>query len=179
MGILTDYGIHGFPHEGEDEIAFVQCGGSFLTVDELVNTVSQNIAVQLGLLISKLLLIVIEIIHDGFELVGDLSPLLPEGPLPAIVRVAFLFSRCQISVSLDQLPDALLCRRPADQEVCIFFIPEPSLDGHTLGIVQLPVAGAGDAIGFAAPAVFVFQEGDILLRGQLSLEMVIDAVLAV
>ena len=179
MGILADDGVHSLPHEGEDEIAFVQCGGSFLTVDELVYTVSQNIAVQLVLLISKLLLVVIEVIHDGFELISDLTPLLPECPLTAIIRVAFLFSRCQISVSLDQLPDALLCRRPADQEVCIFFIPKPPLDGHALDIMQLPVAGAGDAVGLSTPAVFVFQEGDVLLRGQLPLEMVIDAVLAV
>ena len=179
MGFLVDDRIHCFTHQRQDEVILISSPCCLLAYGELSGTTGKDIAVQLCGLITQLLLIVIEVIDDGFELSSNLGSLLPQGFTPGVVYILLLFSRCQVSVKFDQLTDAFFCSRPSNQIVTGGRTILASADGNAIGIMLLPVASTGDAVGTAAPAIFVFQEVDVLLRSLLPEELIVDAVFAV
>ena len=90
-----------------------------------------------------------------------------------IVRIRRLLRAVQIAVGSDELADALFHLRPfqGDGLVAIF-------QGNTFAVVILPNAGAGDSVGVATDAIFVFQELDVILGAFALLELLVDAELA-
>ena len=115
----------------------------------------------------------------GLVWFSDLAALFPERFLTGIFYIFLFLTRCQIAVCVHQLPDAFLDGGPFDQVDITLISTEPGTgNADSLAVMHFGITRAGDAVGTAAPAVFVFQEIDILLGCQFLLKMIVDAVLA-
>ena len=179
VSILTDDGIHGFPHEWQDEVVVTQGPCGFMTGGELRHTAAQDIGVQLGILISKLFLEIIEVVHDGFELVCDLTTLLSESLIPDIRGIAFLLTRGKEPVQIDQFFDPLGSCHPIDDIFLSLNTGTQIADADALATVFLPVTAAGNCIGMPTLTIQLLQKSRIFLGRLPLLELFINPIFTI
>ena len=166
--------MQSFSHHGEDEVSLGCAGIHSLLADlECRPAGCQIPAGGQHVRLARISCIVAVALGDVLELLCDTGTLASYLLSMQIIWVGILLGTVQIPVRSDQLPDALLHLRPfqGDGVLALF-------QRDTLAVVILPDAGAGDCVGMATDAVFVFQETDVFLSALALLELLVNAKLA-
>ena len=102
----------------------------------------------------------------------------PSFCLLPVGRIVVLFCLAQIAVGSDQLPDPLLGLIPPQKHFCVGLGDSSSADFDAFSVVVLVEISSGNGRIGSADAVFVFQEGDIVLGRILFEKLLIDAEFA-
>ena len=165
MGVISNNLIHRLTHHWEDEVAL--CGTVvhlLITDTESAPAAGQIVKVQFLIFFAKLFYKVVVVADDRAKLVGDRPASFSCFFLCVIHGIMLNLFLTEIATGINQLTDSFLNLIPFEKHFGIRLHNAASADFDTFRVVAFIKVTVSNCRISTAYAVFVLEEGDVVLR---------------